>query len=366
MLTIQELQRISAFEAPAGSQVISLYLGVDLAQQSKDAIKLTARALLKEAEEKLPGSSAGIDHFLNAEHDWQKAGLALFSCPEASFFKTFAVQTPFRNRIRIGDKPYIKPLAHLVEYYANYGAILVDKVGAKFFHFHLGELVENAGTMGEEVRKIKTGQGSSTTGMRGGQGSNDHDEDVARNLRQAAHNSATFFAKRKIRRLFLGGSNDTVAHFRQYLPKQMQAQIAGVFPSSMDVGEHEVRATTLRLLGEANTHRETQLVDELIDKAAKGGSGVVGISRTLHAINEGRVQTLILADGFRLPGYQDSATGSLTYEGDGHFDDESWQPVGDVVDRAVERTLAYGGHVEVVSDNPYLEREGKIGALLRY
>ena len=364
MLNHQALQQLSTVIAPENSQIVSLYLGVDLATQTKDAIKLTARALLKEAEATCPETVEKIDQYLMQQHEWQKPGLVIFACHEAGFFRTYSAQTPFRNRIRIGKKPYLKPLAHLLDYYANYGVVLADKIGAKFFHFHLGDLLQTAGIMGEEVRKLKTGQGSSATGMRGGQGSSDYSEEVARNLRQSAEAVTKFFAKRQIRRLFLGGASDTIAQFRDLLPKQLQAQIAGTFPISMDVAEHEVRQHTLTLLGEANANRERQLVEELITNSAKGIAGVTGLSDTLQAVSTGRVQTLILSDGFRAEGYHESTSGLLSLATTDN--ESSWEAVSDIIELAVEQAISYGGHIEVITNNPQLEQAGRIGALLRY
>jgi peptide subunit release factor 1 (eRF1) len=80
------------------------------------------------------------------------------------------------------------------------------------------------------------------------------------------------------------------------------------------------------------------------------------------------VQTLVLCDGFRVPGYRHESTGFLVTDErqSKQLGEAPLAPLEDVVEAAVSRTMEQGGHVEVISDNMELERAGRIGALLRY
>ncbi len=373
MITQEQLQELMAFNA-GESSVVSVYLNTDTGEQSSETIKLQARSLLKEAGDNYPEDVEKIETYLDLSFDWTKPGLALFSCAGHDFFRSFPTAVSYRNRVRISNKPHVKPLAHLLEYYANYGAIVVDKVGARFFHYHLAELQEKAGAMGEEIRKTKQGAGSgragastSATGSRGGQ--NRYEEEVVqRNWREIADAATRFFAGKSIRRLFLGGTAENVAQFREHLSKQLQSRIAGTFTIDMNAGEHEVRNQTIKLMQQANARREELLVENMITSAAKGVNATLGLDKTLKAIGEGRVQTLVISDGYRTPGFVHNGSAFLT----AHEDEEapygqgSWQPVSDVIEAAVHRTMEQGGQVEIISENPQLQEAGKIGALLRY
>ena len=245
-------------------------------------------------------------------------------------------------------------------------------MGARFFEYHLGELQVTEGFLGEDVRKLKKGSGSSAVGMRGGargvQGGSRHEEEVAqRNMRDAANAAAYFFESKPIRRLFLGGTAENVAQFREMLSKQLQSRIAGSFAIDMTAGEHEVRKQTLKLLQEANQERENRLVRTMITTQAKGGSATIGLDDTLQAISDKRVQTLIISDGLRIPGYVQEESGFVVANlALSPLSDTELLEVADVVDSAVAYTIAQGGSVEVIADNPDLEAAGRIGALLRY
>jgi peptide subunit release factor 1 (eRF1) len=374
MIRQEDLQELLAFDA-AGSQVVSLYLNADTTQQTSEIIKKQARALLKEADVNAKDMEL-IGTFLDLTHDWAKPGLAIFSCAQLDFFRAFPSAVTYRNRARLSHKPHVKPLSHLLDHYAHYGVVLVDRIGARFFEYHLGELRDSAGTMGEDIRKLKTGGGSSrgggassSTGQRGGQGARRDDEALYRNLRDTAGAARQFFTNKPIRRLFIGGTTENVAQFREFLPKQLQGCIAGTFPLDMTAGEHEVRKLSLELLHETNVKRETELVKTMITTAAKGGNATLGLAPTLKSVSEGRVQILVISDDFRSPGYLHLSTNYLSVYAEvpvSGSEDEDLVKVQDVVEAAASRTMEQGGSVEIITGNQELEDAGRIGAVLRY
>lgn len=371
MFTQDHLQELLDFSV-GNSAVISIYLDTDCAQKPAEMTKLQVRGLLKELNGSNKDDAGVIERYLDHSFDWTKPGLALFSCASHDFFKAYPVAVSFRNRLRIGRKPYVKPLAHLLDNYAYYGVILIDRVGSRFFEYNQGELVETEGFMGEDVRKVKKGAGSSAVGMRGGprgvQGGNRHEEEVVqRNMRDAADAAGQFFSRKPIRRLFLGGTTENVAQFRDLLSKQLQSCIAGNFAIDMTAGEHEVRENAINLLRAANQDRENRLVNMLITGHAKGNNATIGLDDTLQAISEKRVQTLIISDGLRTPGYIQEESGFVVANlARSPLSDRELIEVDDVIDSAVALTMSQGGNVEVIADNPELEGVGRIGAILHY
>lgn len=372
MIRQEDLQELLAFESNE-SQVVSLYLDADMSQQTNEMVKKQARALLKEAGD-IDKDFNAIENYLDFSYDWSMPGLAVFSCAEKDFFRAFTSAIGFRNRVRVNNKPYLKPLTHLLDHYAHYGVIVIDRVGARFFEFHVGELQDTSGTMGDDVRKLKLGGGStrgggttSATGQRGGQGGRHEEEIVQRNMRDAAAAAAQFFAKKPIRRLFIGGTAENVALLRENLSKQLQSRVAGTFAIDMTAGEHEVREQTLEMLREANVQREQKLVEQMITTAAKGGNAVVGLDATLKTVGEGRVDTLVISDGYKVAGYADENSNFITaHKGDTSPYGGELKKVDDIVEKAVSLTMEQGGSVEIVSDCQELEEVGRIGAILRY
>jgi len=371
MFTQEHLQDLLTFSAN-GEGIVSIYLDTDCSQQTADTIRLQVRGMLRELNGSHAADAQIIERYLDHSYDWSKPGLAMFSAATRDYFRAFPVAVSFRNRVRVGHKPYVKPLAHLLDHYAHYGVILVDRVGARFFEYHLGELQASEGVMGEDVRHLKKGSGSSAVGMRGGargvQGGSRHEEEVAqRNMRDSAAAAAHFFAKKPIRRLFVGGTAENVAQFRELLSKRLQSCMAGTFAVDMTAAEHEVRNQTLAMLRDYNAERENRLVETMIAAAARDANGIAGLDDTLQAVSDKRVDTLIISDGLRVPGYVQDENGFVVANlARSPLSDQELQEVPDVIDSAVAYTLANGGHVEVIADNADLEAAGRIGAILRY
>jgi len=367
MFTQELLQELVAYNPNQGN-ILSLYLDTDSTQQSIDTIKLQAKGLLKEVQANHSQETSAIEHYLDHNFDWSKPGLALFSAANGKFFRAYPTAVSFRNRLRVGQKPYLKPLAHFFDYYAHYGVVLVDRLGARFFEFHLGELQDTAGFMGEDVRKLKKGSGSSAVGMRGGQGGGRHENEVVqRNLRETAQAADDFFLDKQVRRLFLCGTPETVAQFRSSLSKQLQSCIAATCAMDMNANEHEVRERSLKMLHQSNEEREKKLVADLLNASAAGGNVTLGLDDTLQAICDKRVQLLVLSDGYRTPGFTQEESGYVVANlAKSPLSDKELTAVSDVIDAAVTFTLAQGGHIEVISDHPGLEEAGRIGAMLRY
>lgn len=367
MSSQEALQELVSYETEE-KDVLSLYLNTDNAQRPIDAIKLQVKGMLKEVQPQHPKDASAIETYLNHSYDWTTPGLAIFSSEGGDFFRAFPVAVPFRNRLRVGHKPYVKPLAHFLDYYAHYGVIMIDQVGARFYEFHLGELQASDGFLGEDVHKLKDGGGSSAVGMRGGQpGARREGEVAGRNLREAAAEAAAFFADRPIRRLFLGGTDETVAQFQEMLPKKLRSCVAGAFNLDMNAGAHQVRDLTLQLLRQANEEREEQLVQEMVTTAAKGGAAVLGLDDTLQAISDKRARVLVVSDGYKAPGYMHENSGFLVANmTKSPLSEEELTPVDDVVGVAASYTLEQGGRIEMISDNEQLEEAGHIGAILHY
>jgi len=366
MLTEKDLQELLEYQAPG--PVLSVYLNTEPSEGSADVHKLRLRSMLKDIE--LEEDVQRVERFIEHEFDWSGRSVAIFSCSPGDFFRAYTLAVPLRSRVRVSDRPHVKPLADLLDSYGGYGVALVDKQGARLFYFHLGELREQEGVIGEAVRRTKRGGGSQAQGRRGGvAGQTNYAEELAeRNIREAAEVAARFFAENNVRRVLLGGTEDNVALFREHLPKAWQSLVVGTFPMSMGASHTEVLERAMQIGQEAERRREAKLVDMAITGAAKRRGGVVGLEDTLTAAYLRRVQTLLIRDGLRAAGYRCRGCGFITSENQDLclYCGNPFDEIADVVELAVREVLKSGGDVEVLHDDLALKQHGGIGALLRY
>ena len=194
-------------------------------------------------------------------------------------------------------------------------------------------------------------------------------EEVAeRNIKDAADFAARFFGENNVRRILLGGAEDTLAVFRSHLPKAWQSLVVGTFPVSMTASHSEVQERAMQIGIEAERRREARLVNSAVTAAAKGRGGVVKLEETLSAVHEGRVLTLLISDGFRAPGRRCKRCGYMTTKRSQvcPFCGGNYEKIADAVELAVRKVMQSGGEVEVLHDASALSEHGNIGALLRY
>jgi peptide subunit release factor 1 (eRF1) len=366
MFTESDLRELLGYQPL--SPVLSVYLNTEPSEGNPDAHKRRLRSLLKEAAS--PEDASIVERYISHEFGWSGRSLVIFSSAPESFFRAYSLAIPLRSRVRVSNHPHVKPLADLLDSYGGYGVALVDKQGARMFFFHLGELREQEGVLGESVRHTKRGGGSQAQGRRGGSaGQTNYVEEVTeRNIKEAAEFAAHFFAENNVRRILLGGTDENVALFRTQLPKTWQSLVVGSFPMSMTASHGEVLDRAMQVGQEADRRREARLVETVVTNAAKGQSAVVGLEETLLDVHHGRVQTLVIKEGLRAAGKRCQGCGSITTKEfatcpvcGGTFDQ-----IPDVVELAVREVMQTGGDVEFLHDETELEKHESFGAILRY
>jgi hypothetical protein len=129
--TLQELLDITE-----DNGVLSVYLNTEPSQGNADAYKLRLRHMLEQVN--LPKDKEAVETYINTQYDWAGKSVAIFSCVKQNVFRSYPLSIPIRNAVHAGDRPGVRPLAHLLDNFGGYAVILVDKQGARYFYFHLG------------------------------------------------------------------------------------------------------------------------------------------------------------------------------------------------------------------------------------
>jgi peptide subunit release factor 1 (eRF1) len=366
MLTEKNLRELLNY--PSEHQVLSVYLNTNPMEGNSDVYKSNLRGMLKDVN--LPADVEAVENYFSREFDWSGRSVAVFSCAPGNFFRAYPLAIPIHNQVIVSTRPHVKPLASLLDFYGGYGVVLVDKQGARLFSFHLGELKEQEGILGENIRRTKRGGASAKTGVRGGIAGQTRyqDEVTERNIREVAEFASHFFSENYVRRILIGGTDENIALLRSQLPKSWQSLIVGTFPMSMTANKEEVLERTMRIGEEAEFYKEEQLLKKLVTGAAKDKGGMVGLDATLGAVHDGRVQALVIQDGYREAGFQCQGCGYITSieMPKCPFCGDKFEHIPDAVEMAVHRVMKAGGEVEVIQHQHKVDGFKNIGALLRY
>jgi peptide chain release factor subunit 1 len=369
MFTQEDLRELAAYQAE--TPILSVYLNVDPTEHTTDEYKLALRQMLKQAEGiAAPEDLTIVERFFDHEYDWSGRGVSVFSAAQEGFWHTYSLAVPIVSGVTVARKPYIWPLAALVDAYGSYAVAQVNRQEVRLLLFEMGELLTSDGYVGEEVRKLKKGRGSSGgPGRRGGAPiSSRREEEIAqRNIREAVKATERFCRKHTPQRLIIAGAEPTTTQFHEALPKWLQDKVIGSLNADMNASEPEIRGQSLKILHDVEKEREGALVEAVFTAAAKGRGGVIRLADTLGAAHEGRIQTLVVARGYHQPGYQCRNCAYIT----DHalevcpFCGGEFAEIPDAAEALVTKVIEDSGKVEVVDDHPKINEFG-VGALLRY
>jgi len=369
MFNQDDLHELAAYQGQ--TPILSVYLNVDPTEHKTDEYKLALRQMLKQAAGSAsPQDIAAVERYFDHQYDWSGRGVAVFSCAQEGLWRAYPLAVPVASRAVVARKPYVGPLAALIETFGSYVVALVDRQGVRLSLFEMGELQASDGYLGEEVRKLKKGRGSSGgPGRRGGAPISSRREEgiVRRNIRDEVKMTRQFWRTHKPQHLIIAGAGPTVTRFRDALPKRLKSRVIGTFHAEMNAPEPVLREHSLRILQQVDAQRSAELVEAVFTSAAKGKRGVIRLADTLGAAHEGRIQTLIIARDYQQPGYQCQNCAYIT---DQQLDvcpfcAGTFAEIADAAEALVTKVIEDGGKVEVIDDHPKIAEFG-VGALLRY
>ncbi len=368
MLSQTDLQQLASYH---GSEVLSLYINVDPTRQTTDEYRLALRHLLKGANGRAaPEDIARIETYFDHEYDWTGRGVTLFSAQRSNLWRAYPLPFPLINTIHVGRRPYLAPLMALWDTYNSYTVALIDRLGVKLMHYQMGELIAIEGVLGEDVRTVKSGRGSSVVGQRGGtegHAARRVAEVVRRNVKESAAAAAAFFAANQSAQVLVGGAEDVTKELIGLLAAPWPDRLAGTFAAAIDIPDNDLRDITFSLLEQAARRREQAVADMVITAAAKGANGVARLDDTLSAAHDGRIQTLLVADGYEAAGYRCGTCGYLTAQRleTCPFCGGTFAHIPQAVEAMIEQVIAQNGKVKVIRDHARLNEAG-VAALLRY
>jgi peptide subunit release factor 1 (eRF1) len=172
------------------------------------------------------------------------------------------------------------------------------------------------------------------------------------------------YKQRGFDRLLVGAPDELVNELEHRLHPYLRERIAGRLHLDIDDSSvNDVKAAAAEAIEDWSRRCEREALDRLAEGVGRGGRGAAGLSDVLGALNEARVEVLLVADGFRAEGFRDPATGMLSAEPGG---DGEREPCADIVEPAIEKAIEQSAKVIKVRHHEDLGPLGGIGAVLRY
>jgi peptide chain release factor subunit 1 len=356
--------------------VLSLYLDLDPAEFATPPARATAvRSLLDEAERRLRERD-GLDHQDRAdlqaslkraasllEHDLPTDGaqsVALFASNAASLFEVLALPRPVPSRVAIGRSPLVGPLARL-ERRERWCVALVSRRDARIFRGASESLREI-----EQIHDVVFGQHD-----QGGWSQARYQRGIEKekddHLKHTAEALMKHFKRRPFQRLILGGPREVVADFESKLHGYLSGRVAGRIEVDVDTATPDkVLQKTQPLFESIEEARESAALERL----GEGGRAALKLEEVLQALNERRVECLLLDERFSAPGTACPECGWLGPGGERTcpVDGRELEQLDDLTEAAIELTLQQAAEILAVrrKREELGERAGGVAALLRF
>jgi peptide chain release factor subunit 1 len=353
-----------------GAPVSSLYLDIDGRRfPRREDYMVRAEALctqLKEqaagdkgAKRSVKGDVARFIDFLNGLDRGNNRGVALFSASKAGLWEDVLVPRPLPDRAVIADHPYVLPLEAMVETYESFCTVIVDREKARLFLAKIGRIEEATDVFDEVPGQHDQGGWSQARYQR-------HIEElVGRHLKHVGDVLLRYFKRRNFDHLILAGPEEIVPPFEEGLHDYLKRRVVARTTIPMHANVDDVLQKSLQVEEELEGQRERETLERLEAEASAARLGVIGLGHALKALNEGRVDTLVVPFGRTEQGYRCPNCGWLAVTGKTcPRCGAEFQEVDDVIEAAVEVALRQSSRVQTLDRNATGKEE--VGALLRY
>ena len=361
-------------------RVVSLYLDLDperfatppaRASQIRSLIDRSHREI--DADETLPHEERvalredlkRINAYLTSPDTSFKGAraLAVFCSTLDNLFETVKLAKPVEGRVVIDRAPYVEPMLEAAEQ-RRWLVALVNRRLARLLAGSPDSLSEGERVEDDIHRKHHQGGWSQANYERS------IEKDVEDHLRNIAAIVNRRWREERFDRLALGGPQEIVPRFEELLDKEVRANAA---PGRVDVdlsstGDAQVRAEVEKLVEEDDRRAEREALDTLEERLGAGARAAGGPEDTVAALNERRVQTLLLEPGFDRAAERCPNCGLLVLDADGRCpaDGSPLDQVEHLGEAVVESALAQDAAVMMIRRYPDLGPLGGIAALLRY
>jgi len=307
-----------------------------------------------------------IQQFIEQKLDPKSNGIAFFSRwqPEGAFFLPLQFPIALENRFVVDRVPHIFPLVQLLDNSYHYMVMISDSEKAKIYEIQFGAVEDVLHIQRPEDEKSFRGEWSQLHYQ------NWKKDKTRRFVKKKIEILADLMQRKGVEHLILAGDEVILAEIKRQLPKLLQERVVDFARMDMRMEESQIIRQTLTTFAELEKMIDSDAIALLHHAVATDGLGVLGNLNTLDALNQDKVDQLIMAIEYKGPaGWRCETCGFL---GRGRLNTTCYncsQPMlveVNLKEEMVRKALLNGASVETVSNNEWLMKYGGVGALLRY
>lgn len=340
---------------------LSIYLSTitrddNLLVQSK--LKVMNSALPKDLQEAFLKTIQMIEPHLVAEVIKGEKGRVIFASAARDFLQVFRLGVSLEPMVVLDSSPFLLPLARLKDDYQDYALLLLDSQEARLFVIRSDILEEKKKLSIDLMNKHKKGGWSQMRYNRLRSGA------IKSFLTAVVEDLQGRLDLGEIKGLVVAGPGEAKGQLVEMLPIDWKDRLLGVVDISMQTPGGDLVKLGGQLAREERS-MQLHLAERLKEAVLKGKPSAYGLVEVGRALEEGRVNHLLLFSGSAFP---QMICKKCHFA---HLEGETCPACGGQMqamslERLYEQAERTGAEVALVEDDEFLKAMGGVGALLRY
>ena len=371
----KDLRRLTVMQ-PQRGRVLSVFLDLDPRTFATPAARSTAvTSVMTEAARRVE-EAEDLDHeerealktdlelvreALNESGlaDNGTRGVAVYACSLVDLLEVVSLRRPVESRVVVDRTPHVEPLVDDADQ-DRWVVLLTNRRTARVFAGSGADL-EETDRIEDEIHSQQSAGGWSQARFE-----RSAEKDKADHLTHAADVAFTRYKRFGFDHLVLGAPEELMHEIEEKLHSYLQDRVVGHVQLDIENSTlEEVKAASREAIEAWSQTVEREALDRLQQGVGSGGRGAAGVSATLAALNEARVEILLLAENLELSGQRDTGTGLIYADGEAPEGSEL-EAADDLVEAAVEKAIEQAAKVITVRHHDDLGPLGGMGAVLRY
>jgi peptide subunit release factor 1 (eRF1) len=259
-------------------------------------------------------------------------GLAVFACGVADVLEVVRLPHPIESRVEVEDHPVVEPLVR-AETRDRWCVVLVNRRTARIFCGAADGLQETDRIEDDVHQQHEQGGWSQARYERS------VEQEKLNHLIRAADTLFARFKRRPFDHVLVGAPQELAGEVEERLHPYVRERLAGRV--SVDVegaGVDEVQAAAREAVEQHVATVEREALDRLATGLGRGERAAAGIEAVMEALEQARVELLLVAEDFDAPELED----------------------------AIEKAIASAAEVLVVRHHDDLAQHGGVAAVLRF
>lgn len=302
MISRQDIQRL-LHRPDGGPPILSVFLDMSVDSTNKRTYPVfLSRERSRYAEldsdrsphhrEALGAALERVETWLDTRFDEANKGVAIYTEVGGEWFDALQFPASVPNRLAVTRHPVIRPLVEMLGNHHHHGVLLVDRQHLRMLSVYLDAPVREHEVRTEPYPTPHDVQA-------GGFSQKDYQkrkaEEVRHFFKEFALEVAEFQRRYRPDDFILLGTTENVKQFLEFLPAPVRDAVAHTAHAPVDATTAEVLERLAPHFTEQLRREQDRTVDLLHDRVAQHHLAAAGFHDALEQLQEGKVQTLVLA-----------------------------------------------------------------------